>query len=303
VTQYTWIASGGGDFDNPNNWETLTSPPPIGPPGAGDQAIIENLSGPVTITMDGDTLGQINDAGATLVGDFTVTGIMQGGTISGSVNVGVLEASVFAGGTLSAGSISGGSDLNGGTVTTPDLIWANIHGGTVKATNIDPDATNAVTIAGGTLSAKTLDLDENYVGLLVSGGTVTIGTSTTIDGATGAPGIAGGIVVNSGGQVNLSGGFELDGGGAYLNDGAGGVPTAGGTVTTPTMTVGGTGSGRVFIGGSNAHVNVSGDFILGKSGSGSLTVENGGHLMVGGDVETAVNSGSTATATCSSPST
>ena len=302
MTQYIWIASGGGDFDNDHNWETLTSPPPIGPPADGDQAIIHfDPAMDVTITVDGDTIGQLDaDTEVTFQGDLTVTGVLQGGQMSGTINAGAFEGSTLIGGMLSAGLISGGSDLNGGTVTTPNLVWANIHGGTVTASSIDPAATNVVVVDGGTVSARTLDLDEDYVGILVRGGSLTIGTSTTIDGAAGAPGIAGGILV-SGGRLNLGGGLELNGGGAYLTDGAPGSPTVGGTVTTPTMTVGGTGSGRVFIFGSNAHVNVAGDFILGQSGSGSLTVEDGGHLMVGGDFEAAVKSGSTATATLLEP--
>jgi T5SS/PEP-CTERM-associated repeat protein len=273
-------------LERSRNWETLTDPPPQGPPGAGDGVTINNQDGD-EITTDGATIASLKVVSGTLDGDLTVTGEINGGVYTGGnvVAGGLFYAGTFEGTSLSAGSIEFAL-LDAGTVTTPDLESALVSGATVSAGTIEPTANGAVTVRVGTLSAATLSLDQQYSLLLVSGGTATIGTATTVEG----PSDGAAAIIVSGGQLNLSGGLTLDGG-AYLNDGAVGVSSAGGT-----LTVGGTGSGRIFVGGS-AQVNVGSDFILGESGAGQLTVQNGGHVVVGGDMESAVESGSTATGT------
>jgi T5SS/PEP-CTERM-associated repeat protein len=147
-----------------------------------------------------------------------------------------------------------------------------------------------VVVSAGTLSAPTLVLDQTDAYLGVNAGTVTITDAVTIDG----PQAGAGEILVSGGQLSLEGGLTLDGG-AALGVGSFVVASAGGVVTTPELTVGETGAGYVSVLGSNAHLNVSGALILGESGSGSLTVENGGHVTIGGNAESAVMSGSTAT--------
>jgi T5SS/PEP-CTERM-associated repeat protein len=297
VTAYHWEEpTKGGDWNDPQNWATETQPPPAGPPGAGDDVVII-LTTRSVITTDGVTVASLTDNGATLDGDLTVTGdlaLTHGACSGGAVVAGQFNFGDFDGTTLSAGSISGGAQLNSGTVKVADLIWASVNGGTVSAGRIGPAANTGVIVNGGTLSASSLELDEQFAGLVVNGGMATIGKATTIDGPADGPG---GIIV-SGGQLNLRGGLTLEGG-AFLNDGSVTVASAGGVVSTPFLTVGGAGSGRMFVGGTNAHVKVTRDFTLGESGAGSLTVENGGHLVVDGDVESAVKQGSTATATIS----
>ena len=54
MTQYLWLdPDNGGDWNDPNNWETLTQPPPVGPPGPGDDVVI-NLHSLQVITTDGE---------------------------------------------------------------------------------------------------------------------------------------------------------------------------------------------------------------------------------------------------------
>jgi len=295
VTQYLWLdPDNGGDWNDPNNWETLTQPPPVGPPGPGDDVVI-NLHSLKVITTDGASVDSISGGGAILMGDLAVADdigsfVLSGGavTVGGDMNY-----ATFNGTTLSAGAILGGT-MSGGTVTTGEFAWGNVAGATVSAGSLDPEANTEVDVIAGTLSAKSMDLDLQYAALVVSGGTATIGSAVSLNGPTDG---AAGIFV-SGGQLSLKGGLTLDGG-AFMNDGSVPVASAGGVVTTPELTVGGTGSGRVYVGNSAAHLSVTSDFILGESGSGLLTVENGGHVTVGGNMESAVKSGSTATGTIS----
>ena len=287
MTTYEWAdPDAGGDWNDPNNWEVQsTGVSPAGPPGAGDDVIFV-LSAPAVITTDGATVASIN-GDAILEGDLTVTGQLYGAVASGgAISAGQFDFGVFEGGTLSVGSVSGGTNLDAGSVTADELIWAIVKGGTVSAASIDVDAYDEVVVSGGTVSAATLALDETYADLQVNGGAVTIASAVDIDGPTPGPG---GIIV-SGGQLSLEGGLTLDGG-AYMNVAASGSAV----VTTPDLTIGGTGSGRVFVGGSNARLSVTGEFILGESGSGLFTVENGGQVVIGGNAESAVTSGSTAT--------
>jgi T5SS/PEP-CTERM-associated repeat protein len=295
MTTYQWAnVSAGGDWNDPQNWEVQGQAPPGGPPGAGDDVFIE-LQTPGVITTDGATVASLNaNTDTTLNGDLTVTGQLDGGFVSGGdVNAGQFDFAFFKGGTLSAGSISGGSDLDGGTVSAGQLIWANISGATVSASSIDVAADVGVIVNAGTVSAQTLLLDQVDAFVEVNSGAVTVASAATISGPGAGPG---GIIV-SGGTLSLQGGLTLDAG-AFMNDGAA-AGSAGGVVTAQNLTIGGTGSGRVFVGGSSAHLNVSGDLILGQSGAGSLTIANGGFVMVGGNLESAVDSGGTASGTLS----
>ena len=176
MTQYIWSdADHGGAWTNPHNWETLTQGPPVGPPGAGDDAVINVSAGQVVMT-DGATVATLEDpGGGMLVGDLTVTGQLTGGMLSGgSVSVGLLEASLFEGNKLSAGVISGGSNLDAGSVTVDDLEWATIKGGTVSATEINAALNEGVFLSGGSLNAGSLFLDTQFSLLEVVGGTATI---------------------------------------------------------------------------------------------------------------------------------
>ena len=146
-----------GDWDDPNNWSEDTVPP-SGPPGAGDDA---NLTYATSISMDGDTVGDISgeDDSTVLTGDFTVTGTLQVVTVGGgdSISIGTCIDCMLDGGTIEIGQLVGAT-IDGADVTT----------GALNSTS----GFTGLEINSGSLTAGALNLENptSFVGIEMHGG-------------------------------------------------------------------------------------------------------------------------------------
>jgi hypothetical protein len=80
VASYTWIGGLTGDWDDPSNWENVTTgQDDDGYPGAGDTASTLTAG---TVTVNSDTAANLDAYAADIVGDITVTNeIFQGASL------------------------------------------------------------------------------------------------------------------------------------------------------------------------------------------------------------------------------
>src|SRR5271155_3894685 len=133
ATTYGWVGSpNGGDWNNPNNWFSLTIES-NGVPGPGDTALVGGLASE-TITVDGVTVENVSAGFSKIVGDITITGTLDGGTLVGGTDtVGTDYGAVFEGKQLTAGVINGNAMLKSGMVQTTWLADSTIGGANVTA--------------------------------------------------------------------------------------------------------------------------------------------------------------------------
>ena len=228
----------------------------------------------------GNGVGTINVSSGTLnattfltlggTGGGTGTLNVTGGLVGGS-GVGNFGNGIYLGRT---GSSSGRITITGGTVSTlTDLRIGELGSGTVSITNGYFRANNTY-VGSGTTSVGLLSVGTSGTadmrGLLLLGGTSSgAGRGTlTVDG---------GLIAVRGGSLGAAAGTlgtVTVTSGTWLNNasGIGGAPTA-------NLTIGGSGTGSVTI-NNGGYVAVSGTFSRGANGT--LTLNQGGTLQIGG---------------------
>src|ERR1700722_12770616 len=101
MASYTWIGDDDGCFGDQSNWfNTTDGMADDGFPGPGDTAFV-NTTG--TVTVDGDTVANLNAFDTNIDGDIDVTGTLIGGDLTGGDNiVGTAESTIFEGLSLTA---------------------------------------------------------------------------------------------------------------------------------------------------------------------------------------------------------
>jgi len=283
ATTYGWVGSpNGGDWNNPNNWFSLTIES-NGVPGPGDTALVGGLASE-TITVDGVTVENVSAGFSKIVGDITITGTLDGGTLVGGTDtVGTDYGAVFEGKQLTAGVINGNAMLKSGMVQTTWLADSTIGGANVTA-----DKGIARSTAGpmglGPLPCTVLIT----AGSLTDDGTMTLAAgaagpdSLTIEPIKGAKAMAtieGAATCNGSGVEVVSGGGQLVIADLTLSDGAALVDgtemsghLTGGAIMITALDVGKTGTGLVDLTAGTLKVT---DCVLG-SGSGVVAGPNGG---------------------------
>ncbi len=191
MASYTWIGDDDGLFDDQSNWvNTTDGMTNNGFPGPGNGLCEHNG----VITVDGDTVANLNAFDTGIDGDINVTDKLVGGDLTGGHNtVGTAKSTIFEGLSLTA-HILEQCNLDDGVVTT-DLWFAGAVGGaTVTANTIERDPSGDyssfcyVAVNSGSLTATTmtligptpeLDFSDSFQ---INGGTATI---TGVASATG----------------------------------------------------------------------------------------------------------------------
>ena len=291
----------------------------VGAIGAGNLAITNggNLStfsigyigffanGAGVVTVDGAGSNWSNSVGLNVgyFGSGTLT-ITNGGVVTsiGAINIGTnagASGSVVVDGTGSGLGLSSNANLSVGAGGTGTLTITN--GGAVADTNAivgtPAGATGSVLVNGAGSSWVTtngLQLGAGGQGTLAvsNGGTVT--TNNAQIGSSQNPGGSGSASIDGAGSswtVNiLSVGYGTTGSLAV---------THGASLTTFSARVGETAgsNGRVTIDGAGSFWTNSAGFDVGWSGTGALTIANGGVVSVNGPIGIGSNSGSQGTVT------
>ena len=288
-----WIKPGSGNWSNPANW----SPSQV--PGPQDYAAINQGSG-YTVTVDTDaacgrltlTAGGVTLAGP---GKLTVAGLLiwtrgtisgavwcNGGSVSGSADVGLGGGKLINSGTLDMSGLSGWFRTQGGGVIS-NLVGARfilpansaIHQSDYQPATIYNDGWMGMCPGAGTVechaavvSAGTFEVGSGTLQLEVDstiGGTCTVSKNATLN-------VQGGTV-NFNTAINWAGTFAMDGGAANLNSPTpmtfGGLSIHGGTANfnSAVASIGG-----ITLSDGTANFNGPGSIAV-----GSLTM-NGGTL-------------------------
>jgi T5SS/PEP-CTERM-associated repeat protein len=289
VASYTWIGGLTGDWDDPSNWENVTTgQDDDGYPGAGDTASTLTAG---TVTVNSDTAANLDAYAADIVGDITVTNeIFQGTFSGGNVSAGTVEGSEFEGVSLTANTIDG-AYLDAGTVTATVLVDATVDGATVTAQSIERDPSGQYAypsqceVDSGSLTGDSMTLVGPSAAIDGSDFFDVLGGTATVTGAATATG-ADVYIKSGGGTLQFSDGLTLsDGATLYLYNG--------GVTTAETLTADGT----ISIDEAGSTLTVAETLTLGSSGDGALTLTDGGALIVDGAFDMAENGGSTSTAT------
>jgi T5SS/PEP-CTERM-associated repeat protein len=250
MAMFTWIGNLTGNWDNEDNWYNNTdSSYHDGYPGAGDTVDVNAT----TVTVSGDTVAVLNAFGTDIVGNITVTDLIEDGVFSGgNVSAGTVGVGYFHGLSLTADTFDQGV-LYAGTATINVADAAAVEGATVKVQSIKRDpsggthATNCnCSIASGSLTAGTMTLVGAFAGyspdsFYIGGGTATVTGAATATGA--------GVAISSdGGTLQFSDGLKL-------SDGA-----------------------QLTVNGKGAKVKDIKSLIDGNSGAGTVLIENGGEV-------------------------
>ncbi len=232
--------------------------------------------------------GQIGGSGSGLVNSG---GWIDGGTTTSVVQIGGNGDNgtlTFNGGSMQAGFVKlGTTNTLAGTVYTGAGILSLGTGGLVSAFGTTSASivlgqgqggSGTVAITGGTL----LSAGQFLIGSQsAASGIVTIGPSGTLS----THGLSDANAAGSSGTIVVNGGTLSDAGNMNIGlNGAGFLTiSAGGTVVVnqgsgPAVNIGvlGPGSGSVLVTGSLSALTVTGQFIVGDQGTGSLDVANGG---------------------------
>jgi fibronectin-binding autotransporter adhesin len=265
---------------------------------AGTLAITQNLS------VGNAGFGALAVSGGLVSATNSLLGIAAGATGTAAITGGIWNT----GGNLVLGDFgTGWLTLAGGTVGSSYAILGTSNTGLGKATVTGGSWTTTGDLYVGAAGAGLVDLQggslTNYaatVGYLpdatgaatVSGGSWTTTAFTVGDSGTGSLSVTGGGIVNATSSL----GYNLGGAGA--------ATVTGGTWSSDSLTIGNLGVGTLAVGGgsvaskvavvgnsagSSGAATVSGgslssasQFIVGLSGTGSLTVSGSGIVAVGG---------------------
>lgn len=270
--------------------------------GSGSAAALTYAAGTGGLTVGSASRGTliVGDGGSV---NLNTSGFLTVGSATGS------SGTIVVGGTTAAAVIN---------IGTAGLTVGNSGAGVVTANSL---GTIAVT---GTLGTSIMVGQNSGASgtLTVNGGLVTEGTSSTGMTVGLNSGASGGAVVQSGGSLVLGGGglvlganagaagtVSVNGAGSALrvvtaginagSSGAGTVSIAnggsagvGGGVN---IGINGGGGGNITVSGAGSRLNVTGGVATGLSGTGLLTIANGGSLGVGGALTIGQNSGGSGT--------
>ena len=159
MASYTWIGADTGDWDDQSSWYNVSAGmSDDGYPGAGDNATVNAT----TVTVNDVTVANLNAVSTDIVGDITVTNIIESEVFSGgTVTAGTAGNIVFQGVSLAANTIDDGN-LDAGTVTTSVFVYGAVDGATVSAQNIERDPSGqynswcGITVESGSLTADTM---------------------------------------------------------------------------------------------------------------------------------------------------
>ena len=276
ATDFFWNDASGGFFNVPANWN------PVGTPGSGDDAIF-NLDAPYTVDFN---TSQATDGLDVLDGDVTFspnnlvtyttseTMLINNGALlrltGNGANTFLLDS------THPNSGLRVGDSLGGG-LTIQDGAAAQFAGRVAVATG---EASTGVLLVGGenaslNVPTSSLTIGESGNGTLnvTNGGRVdsrSAGLGAVV-GSTGVANILGadstwtissGLVVG----VNGDGRLTIDGGGSVISEGStflGGDSGGDGTVT---------------VRGADSMWTNTQELFIGSSGSGTLTIEEGGSV-------------------------
>ena len=267
--------------------------------GGSGVIIVNGLDAAITegTTAAGMFIGESGLGGTLQVSGGGVVTVGKGPLLIGNVGSGGTVSVVGAGSKISVLGTSGINVGNGGGGT---LI---INAGTVVSSSFFSVAaggqtlgTGNVQMIGGTLSAAGLSIGQAGQGTLGvgGGGIVTAGTNSFSIGL--GAGSRGSVTLNNGTLTETSGFFGIGGAnasGTLLVD-TGGVLNTGGASFLSDINATGTGHAAAAVGGGSW--NVGGQFIIGDTGSGSLSINAGGIVNAGShSVDIANQSGGSGT--------
>jgi T5SS/PEP-CTERM-associated repeat protein/autotransporter-associated beta strand protein len=327
--QYIWNNSAGGNWSAGSNWQGGT------PPASGSTTTLTfgtaaTQSATYTATNDIGASGTAFDLNALTVNNSAGTVTLAGNplnftgtnptvTVAGTGSMALSQAATLAATTTVAGTGTGGftfgGALNGGSnnlVKTSAGSLALAGGGTLNSLQL---AAGMTTVIGGTLALTQPTTQPNYTafGLQMglasgqttafnqTGGTVNVTEDVSLGHAAGSTGTA--TVTGSGTVFDTTIGGQS--GTIFVGrNGTGGLNiTSGGVVNTVQVYAGSnSGSiGSVTVDGAgsvlNFRTNGFSELFVGASGSGTLTVSNGGRVNSTGPALTANSAGSSGTMT------
>jgi len=267
----------------------------VGTGGAINNGNAANV-GQVSVANAATTAGVLNIAGGTVNATYVTAPSLQAGTASGAN--GAIN--------LSSGTLNAASELwlgSVGTVSQSALGALNVGGGT--ATIGSYLALGRSTVAGGaargelTVSSGTLTVSANQLTIgsfnngaantsvaNLTGGTTTVGTSASAGGSVFAGENANGILTVSGSAalniLNTTAPATLELG---VNSGVAGIVNLnGGTITTPSVTQGGSGTGYFNFNGGTLKANkATTSFMGGLTAAyvfgGGAVIDDGGNAI------------------------
>ncbi|MGX8010567.1 inverse autotransporter beta domain-containing protein [Mesorhizobium sp. ORM8.1] len=212
------------------------------------------------INLDGVTIG---------TGGVAFDSITTGVTTATALNFNAVSGGPFSGGNVSVGgSAIGGLAIanSSATFTVSSLATSNVAGADVSLTN----NTGSISILGGTITnSGTGD------GVVVSGGSATIGVAANISSSATLPGTAVKVDGTTGGSVTFSGSVTSTGTGNLFVVGSV-LPPTGGTISFTGPSLSATGGGGVFAVGlaGTATLNVAAPLSITGATSTGLAIAN-----------------------------
>ena len=280
------------------------------------------ISGAGTLTQQGSGVLSLTGTN-TYAGGTTIANGTLDVTSGGSIDHAAADVSIGSGGTL---SVSGGSvsnfigtigSLGAGTATVTSGTWTNASELRVGWGDAGHPANGTLSISGGrvTNTIAYLGFGAGSVGqATVSAGTWTSSDTLQIGfgGASGALTVSGGTVTNTDGIIGASAsssGTATLTSGTWTNTGALTVGANGGTGTLNmsggalSSATGSVGSGAVSSGtatiSGGTWTNV-GNLVIGNGGTGTLSINGTGTVIVGGSLYKGIAGGSVGTIELSS---
>lgn len=264
------------------------------------------ISGTGTLTQQGSGILSLTGAD-TYSGGTTIAAGTLAVTSGGAINHTAADVSIASGGTL---SVSGGSvsnafgtvgNLGAGTATVTSGTWTNAGALRVGWGDAGHPANGTLAISGGrvTNTIAYLGFGAGSVGqATVSAGTWTSSDALQIGygGASGALTVSGGTVTNTDGIIGeglSSSGTATISSGTWTNSGAltVGVDRGSGTLAVSggmlASTTGSVGSGAGSIGTATVSGGTwknTGNLVIGNGGTGTLSINGTGTVIVGGSL-------------------
>lgn len=214
------------------------------------------------INLDGITIGT-----GGMAFDIITTGVAQ----ATALNFNAVSGGPFLGGNVTIGGTGGGIDglainASSSTFTITNLVTTNVAGTDVSLTN----NTGTITILGGTITNSGAG-----DGVVVSGGSATIGVAANISSSATAPGTAVKVDGTTGGSVTFSGSLTSTGTGNLFAIGST-LPPVGGAISFIGSTLSATGGGGAVVTGlaGTATLNVTAPLSITGATATGLAVAN-----------------------------
>ncbi|WP_206535346.1 hypothetical protein [Mesorhizobium sp. M7A.F.Ca.US.011.01.1.1] len=214
------------------------------------------------IYLDGVTIG---------TGGMAFDSITTGVAAATALNFNAVSGGQFLGGNVTIGGT--GAGINGvainassSTFTITNLVTTNVAGTDVGLTN----NTGSITILGGTITNSGVG-----DGVVVSGGSATIGVAANISSSATAPGTAVKVDGTTGGSVTFSGSITSTGTGNLFAIGSS-LPPVGGAISFIGSTLSATGGGGAVVTGlaGTATLNVTAPLSITGATATGLAVAN-----------------------------